>query len=36
MRGIWPPMNAARNLLQLIDDLSHERDTSIYSKALPI
>lgn len=40
MRDIWSPKNAAKNLLQLIDDLSHGRDTSINdgpcSKALPI
>lgn len=26
---IWSPMNAAKNLLQLIDDLQNERDSSI-------
>lgn len=29
MREVWSPANAARSLLQLIDDLQHGRDTSI-------
>ncbi len=40
MRNEWSPEVAARNLLTLIDDLQHGRDTSIKegpcSKALPI
>ena len=40
MRDLWSPKTAARNLLQLIDDLQHGRDTSIEegpcSKALPL
>lgn len=29
MKEVWSPANAARSLLQLIDDLQHGRDTSI-------
>lgn len=29
MQDVWSPANAARSLLQLIDDLQHGRDTSI-------
>ena len=40
IRDLWSPKTAARNLLQLIDDLQHGRDTSIEegpcSKALPL
>lgn len=40
MRNVWSPQNAARNLLQLIDDLQNGRDTSVVegpcSKALPL
>lgn len=40
MINIWSPKVAAKNLLQLIDDLQHGRDTSILegpcSKALPL
>lgn len=40
MKNVWSPQNAARNLLQLIDDLQNGRDISISegpcSKALPL
>ena len=40
MKEVWSPINAARNFLQLIEDLSNGKDTSIIdgpcSKALPI
>ena len=40
LKQIWSPENAARNLLTLIDDLNHGRESSIKdgpcSKALPI
>ena len=40
MRDIWSPENAAKNLLQLIDDILNGRKSSISdgpcSKALPI
>lgn len=40
MKEVWSPINAARNFLQLIEDLSNGKDTSITdgpcSKALPI
>jgi len=40
MREVWSPQNAAKNLMQMIDDLLHGREVSIKdgpcSKALPI
>ena len=29
MQNVWSPANAAKNFLQLVDDLQHGRDTSI-------
>lgn len=40
MKNVWSPANAAKNLLQLVDDIKNERDCSINegpcSKAYPI
>lgn len=40
MKNVWSPENAAKNFMQLVDDLMQGKDSSIYegpcSKALPI